>query len=418
MKRLAPWIACLALLALLAAPLLRAQSGAGAPATPPTAPAPTNDRSPAAPYAQAVATITGIAISPLLATGALGAWQNTQAETQAEKDALPWYAQWKFILPALLIAGACAAKDVFGVAVPPGLKKPMDVLETLENQLSGLVAAGAVVPITMHSVSQMITGGGRASLAPAGEAVLHSGTATLTVGAIDWSWLVSILTVPLGLAIFAVVWLASHAINALILLSPWGAIDAALKSMRTALLGLIVVTATFSPWTSLALSLAIILVAYLVAGWAFRLTVFGTIFSWDFLTLRDRRFRVKEQGENLLFSSNTLAKQGVPMRTYGRLRHEPENGKLVFRYRPWLVLPERSADVVLAEPAVGKGLFISSIQDGERTAFVLPPRYRGHEEAVAQAYALGGGVRDAGLLKAWGALRELFGGSAARTQVT
>jgi hypothetical protein len=30
---------------------------------------------------------------------------------------------------------------------------------------------------------------------------------------------------------------------------------------------------------------------------------------------------------------------------------------------------------------------------------------------------MGGGVRDAGLRKAWGVMRELFGGSAAKTQV-
>ncbi len=407
MNRFTPWIASLVLFFLVAAPLRVAAEVA------PPEPAPQHDRSPAAPFAQTIATVTGIAISPLLGTGALGAYQYATA-TEAERERLPWFAQWKFFLPALLIAGACAAKDAFGLALPPGLKKPMDVLETLENQLSGLVAAGAVVPITMHSLSQMIVGGGSA----AAPIALPTGTATVALGAFEWSWLLNILTVPLGLAIFAVVWLASHAINALILLSPWAAIDAALKSIRTALLGLIVVTATFSPWTSLLLSLVIIVVAYLVAGWAFRLTVFGSVFSWDFLTQRQRRFRVSEQGENLLFSSNTLAKQGVPMRTYGCLRVEPSTGKLSFRYRPWLVMPERTHEVTITEPAVGKGLFISSIQDGERTAFVLPPRYRGHEELVARLYGPGGGVRDAGLLKAWGTFRELFGGSSARTQVT
>ena len=43
--------------------------------------------------------------------------------------------------------------------------------------------------------------------------------------------------VGICIAIFAIVWMASHAINVLILLSPWGAIDAALKSARTARLG-------------------------------------------------------------------------------------------------------------------------------------------------------------------------------------
>jgi hypothetical protein len=404
-KRLAPWITCLLLTAIFAAPLRAA-----------TEAAPATDKSPVAPYAKAVSTVTGMAISPLLGTGALGVYQNFSAKTDAEKAALPWYAQASFFIPALLIVGLCAAKDSLGAVVPPGLKKPLDVLETIESKASGLVAAGAVVPFTMSALSKMIV-----ASAPAGtgDAMLHTGTATVAVGAIDWSWALSILTVPLGIAIFAIVWMASHAINVLILLSPWGAIDAVLKGARTALLGLITLTATLSPWISAILSLVVILVAYLIAGWAFRLTVFGSIFSWDFFTLRKTRYKLSAQGENKLFSSNTLTDQGVPMRTYGRLKHEPENGKLVFRYRPWLVLPEKTLDVKIHEgAAVGKGLFLSSIQDGEKTAFVLPPRYRGHEEAFAKAYALDGGVRDAGLLKAWGALKELFGGSSARAQVT
>lgn len=416
MKRLLPWTVCIALLAFIVAPLWAAANAAATPATTATTTSSTEDKSPVAPYAKAVATVTGIAISPLLGTGALGVYEAWSAETPEQKAALPWYAHASFFIPALLVVGVCAAKDSFGAVVPPGLKKPLDVLETIENKASGLVAAGAVVPFTMASVSKMIVAS--APALPAGDVMLHTGTATIAVGAIDWSWLLNILTVPLGVAVFAVVWLASHAINALILLSPWGAIDAALKSARTALLGTVAITATFSPWLSLALSLVVVLVAYLVAGWAFRLTVFGTIFSWDFLTFRKSRFQVAEKGENLLFSSNTLTKQGVPMRTYGRLRHEPENGKNVFRYRPWLVLPERSVDVKFNAPAVGKGLFLSSIQDGDSTAFVLPPRYRDHEDAVARAYALEGGVRDAGLLKAWSSLKELFGGGSARTQVT
>lgn len=408
MKRLAPWIACLALFALLAAPLSAAAE---------TTKASKSDKSPVAPYAKTLAAVTGVAISPLLGTAGLGIYQNLQAKTEEQRAALPWYAKWSFIVPALLVVGVVAAKDSLGTILPPGAKKPLDVLETIENKASGLVAAGAVVPFTMSSLSKMIVGSGDSAATHAGNAgdlLLHAGTATVTIGAIDWSWLLNILTVPLGIAVFAIVWLASHAINALILLSPWGAIDAVLKGARTALLGLIPLVATLNPWMSLLLSLILVVIAYLVAGWAFRLTVFGAIFSWDFFTFRKKRYVVAEKGDNKLFSSNTLVKEGVPMRTYGRLRAEPENGKLVFRYRPWLVMPEKSLDVKLESAAVGKGLFLSTIRSGEKTAFVLPPRYRDHETEIAKVYGLEGGVQDAGLMKAWSALRELFGGSSAK----
>jgi hypothetical protein len=83
-------------------------------------------------------------------------------------------------------------------------------------------------------------------------------------------------------------------------------------------------------------------------------------------------------------------------------------------------MAERSAVVPVdkSQLAVGKGLFFSSITASDRdTLFLLPPRYHGHEDTVARAYLMGGGVRDAGLRKAWGVMRELFGGSAAKTQV-
>ena len=215
---------------------------------------------------------------------------------------------------------------------------------------------------------------------------------------------------------FAVVWMASHAINVLILLSPWGAIDAALKGMRTGLLGLLTLSATINPWLGAALSLAVIVVAWLVGGWAFRLTFFGPVFCRDFFTQRRTRFTPKEN-DNKMFAGGNLP--GVPPRTYGRLALRTAGG-LDFYYRPWLVMPERSA-VVPADKGdltVGKGLFFSSISANDRdTLFLLPPRYQGHEETLARAYLMGGGVRAAGLRKAWGVLRELFNGSAAKTQV-
>jgi hypothetical protein len=407
MKRLVPPLVLAFTLAVLLAPFALAADGAKAASAP-------ADHSPAAPIAGAISTVTGMAISPLLGTGAYGAYQWAAAKDDAARAALPWYAQWSFFGPALLIVGACAAKDAFGAVVPPGLKKPLDVLETIENKATGLVAAGAVVPFTMSAVSKMVLGAPTASVD--GAVLGSSGLAMLHIGAIDFSWLLNVLTVPFGVAMFAVVWMASHAINVLILLSPWGAIDAALKGARTALLGLLTLTATLNPWIGAALSILVIVIAWLVAGWAFRLTVFGSVFCWDFFTVRRARFTPREN-DNRMFAGGNLP--GVPPRTYGRLALRTSGG-IEFYYKPWLVLPERSAVVATdkAQLAVGKGLFFSSITANDRdTLFLLPPRYRGHEEVLARAYLMGGGVRDAGLRKAWSVLKELFGGSAAKTQV-
>lgn len=62
--------------------------------------------------------------------------------------------------------------------------------------------------------------------------------------------------------------------------------------------------------------------------------------------------------------------------------------------------------------SVGAGAFFSDIVAAEgQTLFSLPPRYRGHEETLAQSYGMEG-VHPIGFRKAWGELRELLGGRA------
>jgi hypothetical protein len=382
-------------------------------ATAEKSPPPAANKSPAAPIAAAISTVTGIAISPLLGTGAYGAWLYFDAPNDTARAALPWFAQVKFWLPALLIVAICAAKDAFGAVVPPGWKKPLDILETLESKVSGLVAAGAVVPFTIGALSKIILGGG--SAATVDPAAVH-GLAMIPVGAMDFSWVLDVLTMPFAVAMFAIVWMASHAINVLILLSPWGAIDAALKAARTALLGLLTVTANINPWAGVILSIVVVAVAWFASGWAFRLTHFGTVFTWEWLTRRRHRF-TPAANDNAMFAGGSLP--GVPPRTYGRLVRRPEGG-LVFNYRPWLVAPLKTAPLPADEKqlGVGRGLFFSGIAvPDQNTLLLLPPRYHGHEETLARNYSLGAGVHDAGIRKAWSLLKELFGGGAAQTQV-
>lgn len=404
MKRLAPFVLLAVLLTVVVTPVFAAAAAAK----------PVADKSPSVALASTISTVTGIAISPLLGTGVYGAYLNFSAPDNAARAKLPWFAQWSFFGPALILVGLCACKDSLGAVLPPGFKKPLDVLETIENKASGLVAAGAVIPLTMDTLSKLVVGGKTA--VAAGAVAAPHGLAMIPYAAIDGTWFLNLLTVPFGVAMFAVVWMASHAINVLILLSPWGAIDAALKAMRTSLLGVLTLTATINPWAGAVLSIVVIIIAYFIAGWAFRLTVFGSVFCWDFFTLRRLRFKPGVNRNRVFAGANF---EGVSPRTYGRLAVSPD-GMLEFSYRPWLVFRRKQvvATVPRTEMAVGKGLFISNINaDAVGTLFILPPRYHGHEAAVAASYQLGGGVKDAGLRRAWSVLKELFGGGAARTQV-
>lgn len=357
-----------------------------------------------APVAAAVAAVTGIAISPLLGTGAYGAYHYFRTPVK-ERHTLPWFAQMSFWLPALGLVGAVAAKDAAGAALPPGWKKPLDVLDTLENKTTGLIAAGAVVPFTMVALSKMIAGSGdTTALNP--EVLSMSGLATIHLAAIDGSWLLNILTVPLGIAIYAIVWMGSHAINGLILLSPWGAIDATLKTAKTALLGLVALTAQLDPMISAILSVVLIFIAWFIAGWSFRLTVFSWIFCWDFFSRRNRRFSV---GMHQTSGFAGVGLKGVPQRTYGDIARD-DRGNNTFVYKPWLVMPPKRVPFPEGtDLAAGRGAFFSNVTDGEQELLVLPPRYRTHEAELASLYNFKRGVEPIGLNKAWSWLRGAIG---------
>lgn len=342
--------------------------------------------------ATSVTKITGVAISPLLGVSAVGAWQYFKTPSE-KRDQMPWYARPHFWLPALLLVGAVAAKDAIGTVLPPGLKKPLDVAETVENKVSGLVATGAFVPIAasiFHSASQTSLGLSSSGLA-----------------AIDFSPLLNALTVPFAMAAFVVVWLVGHVINVLILISPFGPVDAALKSARTAVIGGLAIIHFINPWYGALLSLVVIAISILIAGWSFRLMIFGTVFTWDFISSRRKRFKPAADA-NWMFTARKIEK--TPIRSYGKLT-KVEDGKLRFDYRPWLFLAKRSVMVPAGHLAVGRGLFYPEILavEGENAKPVLsmPPRYKKHEEGVAQIYGITD-VRDTGLLKGIRAIWRWF----------
>lgn len=358
-------------------------------------PAQSSDPNPQAKkLAQTVSLITGVAISPLLGVSAVGAyeWWNTPKEKQHER---PWFANPLFWAPALLLVGMCFLKDTAGITIPTVLKKPFDVAEAVEHKLSGLVATAAFVPIAA-AIFQ--------SPQPEGAPL-----ASLGLAAIDLHWLYNALMVPVAMAVFFIVFLASNAINVLILLSPFSSVDAALKGFRTAILMSVVGTSFANPWVGAAWALIIILVSWLIAGWSFRLSHFGVVFIWDFFTGRRNRFRPDPKENKMFLGAKT---QKTPTRTYGKLSQN-EKGELVFRYRPWLVLPSRRIVLPPGNYEAGRGLFYSEILrvegDTAKTVILLPPRYRGHEEEIAKIYGFAG-TRDVGIRAAWAWFKSLFGG--------
>jgi MFS family permease len=367
-----------------------------ASAATPVKPTPfTKAATPGVELANAISVITGAAISPLLGVSAVGAWKYFHAQTPQQRAKLPWFAQPWFWIPAFVLVTACFLKDTLGIAAPRLLKKPLDVADTIEHKISGLVATGAFVPLIIAVFP---------SAEPDASLLGPSGF----LAAIDLSWLGNGFLVPVAMLAFFIVFLASNAINVLILLSPFAVIDAALKGFRLLLLLTVTVTAFANPWLGAVWALIIIGIAYFIAGWSFRLSHFGLVFVWDFVTLRRNRF-TPNQSANRMFLARQIGK--APARSYGKLLRD-EKGSLVLKYHPWLVLPERVLVLPEGRYVVGKGLFYSQIMkeesQGLTAAMLLPPRYRGHEEELVSIYGLAG-VREAGLRAAFRWLKDLLG---------
>jgi len=340
--------------------------------------------------------LTGVAISPLLGVGLVGWYQDHEAKTDAERARLSWYSKPEFYLPALIIVLLCFVKDTAGTALPTALKKPLDVLETVEHKISGLVATGAFVPLFVTTFHSHIADG----------ACLGS----LGFATADLHWLYNLLMVPVSMVAFFIVFLASNAINILILLSPFTTVDAALKGVRGAVLASVAASAWMNPWIGAVWAVGIILFSYFIAGWSFRLTHFGLVFIWETLTFRRSRF-TPDAKVNRFFLARKINQ--VPGRTYGKLSRD-DQGSLVFDYHPWLVLPQRTMTLPAGKYDVGRGVFYSQLMrvegDSTRMMLLLPPRYRGHEEQLVGIYKFGG-VRPAGLLAAWAWLKGMIGGT-------
>jgi hypothetical protein len=352
----------------------------------------TNSKAPGAALAQQISVLTGVAISPLLGASGYGLikWWNTPPEQRAN---LPWFAQPWFWGPAMTLVLLCFIKDTVGTALPTAAKKPFDIAEALENNISGLVATGAFVPFMMIMFKD----------AGVPEATISS----LGLGAMDLTWLYNLIMVPIAMVAFFIVFLASNAINVLIILSPFTTVDAGLKGIRLALLGTITLTALANPWVGAAWALVVIVMSYFIAGWSFRLSHYGAVYLWDFFTFRSSRFTPHPE-KNRMFLGRRINK--IPARTYGTLRRG-EKGELMFKFRPWLFLAERTMTLPEGQYAVGRGLVNSEIVklegDDNRTALLLPPRFRSHEEEVVRVYGLTD-VRPVGLRAAMRWLRNVF----------
>ena len=353
--------------------------------------------------AEGIAQITGTAISPLLGVSSVGAWRYYRTPSE-EREQLPWFCHpiaWGI---GFALLGLCFLKDVAGTAAPTLLKKPFDFAELFEDKLSALIAGSAFIPFIaaeMARHSQLSSPETSAALLPE----MHLAAMPFLAGASATA--ITALVTAIAVVAFFLVWLSCHAINVLIALSPFTLVDTALKLLKAGLLSLVTATAFVNPWLGVAICFGIVLIAGLVAPWAFRLTLFGSVFSTDLFRFRlfGRTSRSDLAGPRVFVARRF---NSIPARTMGRLVREEEE-RLVFRYRPWLVLPARDAELPAGSFALSKGLLCPVLLHGQeadartRTILLLLPRYCSQETAIAEHLRIAD-VRDGAVVRGFKAI--------------
>ncbi len=404
---------CLALLLGFSATtsILAAENSAPPPASPPAATLAEKARAdlllPGVSLAEGVSEITGVAISPLLGMSAMGAWTYYRTEP-ALRHRLPWYCHPYVWSTGLALIGVCLLKDLFGATAPALVKKPLDFAELFEDKASALVASVGFVPLVALAIAQVEKLHPQATQAME-TAAAASGLATMPLASIlEFSAHTPWISIPVAILAFGVVWLSSHAINVLIALSPFGLVDAGLKLTKLALITLVTVSAAIHPWLGATVSGVLIIIGILIAGWSYRLTLFGTLMGRDLLLMKRAQKTDLDQGVKGFLARRT---QGIPVRTYGALQSDPATGATFFAWRPWIVLPRRRITVPAEGIVICKGLLHPSVAHRDpadlkpRNAIILLPRYRRLEEEIAPRFGCQE-VMDSALMRGFKAARR------------
>lgn len=344
---------------------------------------------------------TGAAINPLLVVGGIGAWCWLDTP-QEQRNLLPWHHQPWYWAPLLGIALLYLMGSLIGLFAPAG-NKFTEAARTLEGHLQPLYT----LPFLLPFIYQRFGGGIEhldkmfAWFIPAAHAA--------EVQTPDGISLLPVLLVATFAFIYAVVWLTTQAVNAMVLLCPVPVVDLAIRALHVTYVALLVMLSIISPFLGLLLTLPVVIIALLVCGWCFRLSLFGTVVAADML-----RFWRKVSIDTPLPAFAARRLERVPVRTFGRL--ERTEAGLVFSYRRWLVLPRRR--IVLPDEGLvlERGLFyprLRSCRNGSvSTLLALPPRFRGQEQAIAGQLDIGA-VRNSLILRGWAAVNawisSLFG---------
>lgn len=360
---------------------------------------------------QAFVALTGEAINPLFGVTALGMYRYFSTP-EPLRELLPLYDRPEVWFPLLCIILLMLFNSTICEAMP-FLKIPLNALGDIVNKAGAVAVLPLVVKMFADQFAVVATPELAGAFFPAAFAGEMGAVSAVTSG---FGWLAG---VAVGVVVYGAVWLTFNMIDVLILVCPFPGVDAALKSFRLAVIGVLTGVNQASPTVAVFLAAVIAGMSLMMAGWSFRLSVFGLVFSTDILFFR-KAGATAADGCRAFSCGGLLGARNVPMRTWGMLRRNDAGG-LVFSYRPWLVLGRRDVDLgQAADFSAGRGLLNPFLVDSGGVQWLrLPPRHRGCESAMAELFELRD-VVDCGVggaFRSW--LAELFvGGTAKATSQT
>ena len=309
----------------------------------------------------AINKITGLAINPLLMLIVIGVhdyYWPTAGKT------LPLYANpWFWGSLCALFA------TIFGLRLLtplfPGTGKILKGFILVEQKIMGLLAAGLFIPTIASTLENAgFTSNNHDQVAAAG----FFGTTGYVVA---------------GLLIYSVVWVVSHVIDSLVLLSPFALIDATLLTMRTTLLAILGVAYWIEPAFSAGICCLLIVICFLIAGWCIRINILASTFAFDLLTLRCKWMRPNQWPIRVFITG----KSGLaPTRTRGLLEHDPDGLRVRWRRFYWPI--KRSTVLHRGSAKLVRGVVWSELYAESSpkvlVTLILPPRYFNHDQWITE----------------------------------
>lgn len=305
--------------------------------------------------------ITGLAINPLLVLIVIGVldWQSLPEGATPPLHANPWF--WGSL--CALLAFSLGLRLL--TPLIPGFGKLLKGVILVEQKIMGLLTAGLLIPtiaLTMENTG--LTSSDHAQVAVAG----IFGTSGYVVA---------------GLLIYSVVWVVSHVIDSLVLLSPFALIDATLLTMRTTLLAILGVAYWIHPAISAGICCVLIVICFLIVGWCIRINILASTFAFDLLTLRCKWMRPNQWPIRVFITG----KSGLaPTRTRGLLERDPDG--LRVRWRRFYWLTKRSTVLHRGSAKLVRGVVWSELYAESSpkvlVTLILPPRYFNHDQWISE----------------------------------